>query len=675
MITAGQYSLLLALLCASFAGFMSVPKPHTLGRRGQRYIDFATGIAAAATTLVVMILATALIARDFRFAYVAQYTSRTLPWYYALSSLWVGQAGSLLLWAWFSLIVSLIYRVTAARDNAASWRRTMGLLLSGASILLSLVVFVADPCAPSLIEPQDGTGLSPSLQHPAMLIHPPMVFLGYALWSVPAALAITAATNPERKIDWLRESRPWGLAAWLLLGAGIMLGARWAYQELGWGGYWSWDPVENGSFLPWLIGTAAVHAWMVAGYTRRMQRAARALTISTFAACLFSSFLTRSGIFSSLHAFSSSSLGWIFLVWMFPLLASALVLAFRSVPSELESTRRARWSSRENVIGVITYTIIALAIAICIGTLSGVLSPMLLRHKIVLGVEYYNGVLIPAAIVILTATAAAPLLRWGGSPLPFERRLLFLAALLGVGVAWIERQVMLRPSLPACVDGLFAGTLASFCGAIACDYCKSPARSLWERVQSMRAQRRKYGGFVVHVGLLVLASGIASSSLGRREHQVVLPVGDSCEWYGYVVRLREVEQRQETHELAIIARLEIERHGKLVAELSPSQNYYHRQREWTTESSIYATWQSDLYTLFFSSDDGRDARIALIHNPRVRWIWAGGCIMGFGAMTAAWPARRPSRQSYPVNALAVGGPHFEQRPPVLSPHTLDQLRV
>lgn len=572
-------------------------------------------------------------------------------------------------------MVVLVFRTTVSRDGAVPWRPTMGLLLGAASILLSLVVFVIDPCAPSLIEPQDGAGLSPSLQHPAMLIHPPIVFLGYSLWGVPAALAITAWANGQPGADWLRQARLWGMGAWLLLGAGILLGARWAYQELGWGGYWGWDPVENGSFLPWLIGTAAIHAGMVASYTRRMQRTACVLTIVTFAACLFSSFLTRSGIFSSLHAFSSSSLGWVFLLWMALLIFVAAILGVRSRPGQLEPTYRACWSSREYVIGINTYAILALATAICVGTLSGVVSPVLTGHKVVMGVEYYNRVLIPAALVIFVATVAAPLLRWGGSPLPPQRRWLMIAATVGIVVASSELFVLSRPSLAASVDGLLAGALFSFLGAISCDYDKLSGKAFWERVKSFRAQRRRYGGFVVHLGLLVLASGVASSSLGRREHQVVLPVGDSCDWSGYVVRLREVEQRQQSHELAIFARLEIEQNGKLVAALSPSQNYYKRQREWTTESSVYATWQSDLYAIFFSSDEGRDARIALIHSPRVRWIWAGGCIMALGSMTAAWPTRRHSGQSLAFAGTTSHRPHYDQRHSAHGPRIQEELRV
>ncbi len=298
-----------------------------------------------ALTGVMVVLAWALLVKDFSFQYVAQYSSRLLPWHYSLSALWVGQAGSLLLWAWLLGLLALVFRCWPGTKSTPLRDPAFGILMAYCGFLTATMVFAADPMQRDIAPGQEGAGLSPLLQHPAMLIHPPIVFLGYATWAIPCSLAIAALTlqrppgseiesrsslatgrpSARRPLDstWVRIARPWALVAWTVLGGGILLGAYWSYEELGWGGYWAWDPVENGSLIPWLIGSAFIHTLMTWQFRGMLKTTCVALAIAVFGMCNFATFLTRSGIFSSLHAFSQSPIGWLFLGLMVALAPAA----------------------------------------------------------------------------------------------------------------------------------------------------------------------------------------------------------------------------------------------------------------------------------------------------------------------------------------------------------------
>ena len=299
MNTLGQLSLFVAFVASGYAAFVGIA-----GGRRRRAIE-RSGVAAgllgvAALTTVSLVLIHALLVKDFRFQYVAHYSSAELPWYYSLSAFWVGQAGSLLLWAWSLALVAVAFRFWPGRSMGPLVEPAFGLLMAYLCFLVAIMVFAADPMEPSMAVPQHGNGLSPLLQHPAMLIHPPIVFLGYALWAVPFALAIAAMASGRLDAQWLRAARPWALLAWAVLGAGILLGGLWAYEELGWGGYWGWDPVENGSLMPWLTGTALIHGLLGWQHRGVLKKTVVLLAIVTFGLCNFATFLTRSGIFSSL---------------------------------------------------------------------------------------------------------------------------------------------------------------------------------------------------------------------------------------------------------------------------------------------------------------------------------------------------------------------------------------
>ncbi len=417
MTSVGQICLLAAMVCSGYAAFAAVVGTRSENRRLGRSAVVAACIALVSLTALIVVLARALVTKDFRFEYVAEYSDPLLPWHYSLSALWVGQAGSLLVWGWFVAVLAVIFRFTSRSGPRELSEMAFGTQMTYLAFLLVIMVFAADPAAPSLTPGAEGVGLSPLLQHPAMLIHPPIVFLGYALWGIPFALAAAALICGRLDDSWLRLARPWSLAAWATLGGGILLGAEWAYEQLGWGGYWAWDPVENGSLMPWLTGTALVHGLMT-WRQGSLKKTTLVLAITTFALCNFATFLTRSGIFSSLHAFSQSPIGWMFLFWIAALTGGGTILIWRrKCLLRVEKPLAALWS-REALILLGVLALSLLTAVTLVGTLTGAISSLFSATPVMVGLAFYDNVLIPTGLVLLAAVAVVPLVRWGAGPSP-----------------------------------------------------------------------------------------------------------------------------------------------------------------------------------------------------------------------------------------------------------------
>ena len=647
MNTFGQLWLLGALVGSGYAAFACT----AAGQREQsplRRTGLVAGVfSVVALTVVAGVLVWALLVGDFGFSYVRQYSSRQLPWHYALSALWVGQSGSLLLWAWLLGVLALAYRFWPRRRQSPLRQPAFGLLMGYLCFLVAVMVFGADPMQRSLGTPQDGAGLSPLLQHPAMLLHPPVVFLGYAGWAIPFALAVAALAGGRLDADWAREARPWALFSWAVLGAGILLGAEWAYEELGWGGYWGWDPVENGSLIPWLTGTAVIHTLLAWQHRRALKKTALLLTIATFALCNFATFLTRSGIFSSLHAFSESPIGWMFLglVGVLAIGGGSLVL-FRRKSLICESPTNSVWS-REAMVLISTITLLLLAGVTLAGTLAVPLSDVLLGRKIAVGAAFYNNVLIPTGLVLLTATAMAPLLRWERPPTPSARRMLILAASAGAVGALLAYVLGVRH--PAALGVTFSAVLAAvaLAGAWILDARQQqPVRPIAAALAALRDGRRRYAAFLIHMGLVGVAVGVTGSSLGTRQHEVVLTAGETIQWAGWSIHCDELIQRELPGKLVAEARLEVSRPGDTGFTLLPAQHLHLLQNQWTTEVAIESTWGGDFYAILHGGEGQHRASFTLLQNPMIRWMWLGGLVAGVGTVIGLWPAgRRRSRPS------------------------------
>ncbi len=661
MIVLGQLSLLMAFAAAGYAAFAciaGVRTGHAALRRGGRWAGCASVLAL---TVGLIVLGRALLVKDFRFAYVAQYSSRDLPWPYALSALWVGQSGSLLLWAWMLGVLSLTYDCQAAlrTERTVSGEQcdtlsvsTFGFSMAYVCFLTATMVFAADPMEPSVAHTVEGSGLSPLLQHPAMLIHPPVVFLGYAAWAIPCALTIAALLYGEFDDRWFRQVRPWALFAWAVLGIGILLGAHWSYEELGWGGYWAWDPVENASLIPWLTGTAFLHTLMAGRSRGVLKKSSAGLAVATFGLCNFATFLTRSGIFSSLHAFSRSPLGWLFLALMIGLgLSSGLLILLRR--ARLAPQRPiTSLVSGEAMVSIATVALVFLAAIVIVGTLFVALSEAVIGRMIEVGPAFYNNALISTGLVLLAVMASAPLLSWGKAPGGVQRKALVVSAIvasLGTGLTfgWGTRQ-------PLALSLVWITLCASdrACREVASWMCNlADPDGFWKR---LCGARRHYAGFMVHLGILCLAIGVTGSSLGTQRHEFDMVEGETVQWSGCSIHFARLVRRDEPDKRVVEAELAItpDRGGSY--SLRPAQHGYNLQNIWTTEAAIHSTWSGDFYTILHNGEGSR-AHFTFVINPLVRWMWLGGWVVGFGVLLALWPESLPRRNRREAQATARGG--------------------
>jgi len=663
MTTFGQLCLLAAFVASGYAAFTSF-----LGwRRESPRLQCGgqcTGVAGfLALTIVSAILAVALLVGDFRFAYVAQYSSRLLPWHYALSAFWVGQAGSLLFWAWSVGVLAMLYRFWPRRTPSPLREPAFAILMAYQCFLVAIMVFGADPMQPSLAVPRDGAGLSPLLQHPAMLLHPPVVFLGYAACAIPFALAAAALLSGRLNADWARAARPWTFFAWAVLGIGILLGAYWAYEELGWGGYWGWDPVENGSLIPWLAATALIHASMACRQRGILKKTTLVLAVATFAACNFAAFLTRSGIFSSLHAFSQSPIGWMFLLLFAALVAGMMVLVIRRHAALAADASISSLWAREGGVAASVFVLLLLATAVFVGTASLPISQVFFPHKVLVGEGFYNNVLIPTGLLLLAAMAAAPLTRWGAPPEKRQWQTLALAAGGGAAIAALAWLSGLRHPLEMVVAGLAAATVAILLGAWILDARKGSAKILWvDLLGSLRNRRRSYAGYAMHLGVACLALGVTGSSLGTQQRELTLRQGETVRWAGRNVRFVGLRQHSFPEKLVVQAELEVTDGGTAPYTVLPAQEYYFLQNEWSTEVAIHSSWSGDFYTILHSGEGQDRVRLTLVENPLMRWMWLSGGMVLAGAVPWFWPDRKRGGKevSDVVGPTAVLSPHGDR---------------
>ncbi len=651
MTMVGQICLLAAFVAVGYAAFACL-----LGSRWEHRNLLRTGLASAvvgvvALTIVMAVLAWALLVKDFDFHYVAQYSSRLLPWHYSLSALWVGQAGSLLLWTWMLGVLSLSFRFWPWKQPTGLRDPAFGILMAYCGFLTATMVFAADPMEANIAPAEEGAGLSPLLQHPAMLIHPPIVFLGYATWAIPCALAIAALLTPRSRAlstqqtplnsSWVRIARPWTLLAWTVLGIGILLGAYWSYEELGWGGYWAWDPVENGSLIPWLIGTAFIHGLMAWQYCGMLKKTSVALAIATFGMCNFATFLTRSGIFSSLHAFSQSPIGWLFLGLMVLLVVGGTLLIARHrqglVPDRLLTSV---WT-REAFVILSMWALLSLAAVTVAGTLSVALSDAVVGRRIMVGPEFYNHVLMPIGLLLLATMAAAPLLRWGSPPLARERKAFLVSAALAIvptAIAWL---CGVRHPLALAVAWLAACSVATHVAPVILESLQRNAQRPWRGLLgTLLASRRLYASFLIHLGMVCIVVGVTGSSLGSQRHELVMQPGEIVTWSGRSIRFQRLIERDLQDKFVVEAELEISRDGEPPFRLLPAQHLHRLQDQWTTEVAIHSTWGGDFYTILHNGEERGAVRLTLVDNPLMRCMWFGGWVIVAGTAIRLWPLRR-----------------------------------
>jgi cytochrome c-type biogenesis protein CcmF len=638
----GQLTLLFAFIAAGYSVFACAVGwrfDHRLLKRSGHVAGFAS---VGALSVILVILVNAFAKNDFCFAYVAQYSSRNLPWHYAISALWVGQAGSLLLWSWCLGAVALVYRFWPGKQPDSTSDVSFAVLMTYLFFLVIVMVFGADPMEPSLSIPTEGAGMSPSLQHPVMLIHPPVIFLGYAIWAVPFAVALSALLTGQIDCLWFDRARRWILCAWVVLGLGILLGAKWAYEELGWGGYWNWDPVENGSLMPWLAGTALIHCGLAWHYRGLLKKTALLLALITFALCNFAAFLTRSGIFGSLHEFSQSPIGWLFLLLMALLTIAAVVLVPMRRKLLCADNQISGIASREAFLVIAAVGWLGLTLVVFLGTLATPLSGVLMGKKLTVGPEFYNNAMLPVGVVLLITTASAPLLCWGSSIKPVARKALWIALGVAVLSVVIAFSLGMRRIMALTVTGSAVFAAAVVIAAVFVDSLSiSPsATSQWKKIFSVfGVYRRRYAGFAIHLGFVAIAVGITASALGTQRWETSMRQGETVSWAGRSIRFTELRQQRFEDKLVIQSDLEISGSWRGQITLLPAQYLYLQQNQWATKVAIDSALSGDLYVILNRGRGEEQIEVTFVEKPLICWIWYGGALICLGSVVALWPVR------------------------------------
>jgi cytochrome c-type biogenesis protein CcmF len=505
-------------------------------RSGRReYVDSgrrAVYALAGMTVVAMLILQLAFVRSDFAFELVATHSSTTTPLFYKLTAVWSSQEGSLLLWVLLlSLWSSAILFLTRRRLREVAPYATAVLLGFGA-FFCALLVFLESPFTTLAAPPAEGTGLNPLLRHPSMMIHPPMLYSGYTLFAVPFAFAVGALITRRLGSEWIRSTRPFTLAAWLFLGIGIMLGARWSYMELGWGGYWAWDPVENASLMPWLTGTAFLHSVMIQEKRGMLKVWNVSLVLATGVLAILGTFLVRSGILESIHAFGASTLGIPFLVLIAAMIGGSIALVSSRAESLRSEHRLDSLLSREAAFLLNNLVLVALCFVVIWGTFFPLISEALTGEEASVGPPWFNRYITPLALILVLLSGIGPLIAWRRATVANLRRNFARP----VGAAVVVVVVLVAAGVTGSVPALLMFAFAAFVlGAVGQELWRGVgARRAMSRdsvpaavVALVRRNRRRYGGYTVHAGIAVLFVGVAASSAFQTQHLVELRPGQT----------------------------------------------------------------------------------------------------------------------------------------------------
>jgi cytochrome c-type biogenesis protein CcmF len=642
------HNALLVALPIMVLGIVLAPVAVRTGRR--EWIPIA--YSAVYTNFLLVTIATvamvvALVTHDFSVSYVAQVGSRATPLFYTVISLWGALEGSILFWAWVLGLYGTVV-VWLNRNRPGNLIPYTALALLAVSLFFGiLLVGPANPFHPVFPVPADGPGPNPLLQnHILMGVHPPLLYLGYVGMTVPFAFAVGAMLSGEvTGDDWIKLSLRWTLLSWGFLSAAIVAGMWWSYEVLGWGGYWAWDPVENASFLPWLTATAYLHS-MILQERRGMLRLWNVnLVVGTFVLTVLGTFLTRSGIISSVHAFTVGLIGYYFLAFIALVLIGALVMVAGNSNLLRTSGRMDSVASRESVFLLNNLFLTAFMFTVLIGTLFPLVAEAIRGVKVSVGAPFFNRMTLPMIMMLLFLMGVGPALPWR-SATAAELRSKLLPPLVG--------------ALLFCVGALVAGA-RNFYGVVAFSFIGYAAmanlREYWIGMRArhnahgegwatalfllIRGNPRRYGGYLAHLGLLIVALGIVGSSSFRREREMTLKPGDTLTVAGQTIRLKGVWGREEAQRSVIGATVEVLKNGRVVGVIEPRMNYYPTSDQPVPTPQVRSTIGGDLYLSLMSFDpNGAHATIRAIVQPLVSWIWFGGGVVVLGALICMFPARR-----------------------------------
>ncbi len=646
----GHTSIVLAFLLALWGIIAPILGART-GRDG-----FLTSARAGITgqfllvTLASLSLIYALVATDFSIKYVALNTTRATPIYYRVTGLWGALEGSLLLWEWiliiFSGLVAWIY--TNRHRELMPWVLMVFSIVS--AFFLGVIAFVSNPFETAFPVPLDGRGLNPLLEDANMLSHPPLLYTGFVGLTVPFAFAIAALIIGKLDEAWIVTTRRWTITAWFFLTMGNLVGAYWSYHVLGWGGYWAWDPVENAAFMPWLPATAFLHSVQVQERRRMLKVWNLSLIIIAFSLTIFGTFLTRSGILSSIHAFSSGPVGTVFLVFLaFILFSSFGLLAYRSDQlkgqPELDSM-----VSRESAFLLNNVVLVSALFTILLGTIFPLISEAVVGVQVSVGAPYFNAVTVPLFIFMVFLMAVGPIIAWRKASWDNLKRNFLWPSVAALALALILFIWTVRDFLP-----LLGFTLLAF---VVFTILYDTALAIRARrriagegigkalVTLTRRNQRRYGGFVVHLGVVLIILGIAGSMGYSVEREATLGLKEGLPIGHYYVQFEGLKGSQQPTHFRVEGAFRVFNSGHELGVLSPALKFYPTQQAPIGRAVHRSTYAEDIYVILsgFSEVDQNRATLKVLVRPLVVWMWIGGFVIVLGTLVAIWPVRKASKE-------------------------------
>jgi cytochrome c-type biogenesis protein CcmF len=684
MANVGYVALLLALVLSLYAAVAALVGAR---RRVPELVMSARNAALAVTgllTLAVVVLEYLLISGDFRTLYVAEVTNRAMPLFFKMTALWGSQAGSLLFWSWLMSLFSgavllrkwgkmrtlMPYVIVVTQFTlaffvsliAGIWTlleaplATLG-FANGAALLADMITI--NPFHQLGFTPADGNGLNPLLRHWGMIIHPPMLYLGFVSFVIPYAFAIAALATRQTGDLWIRATRRWTLIAWLFLSLGLLLGAWWAYGVLGWGGYWAWDPVENAALMPWLVGTAFLHSVMIQEKRGMFKVWNMVLIILTYSLVIFGTFLTRSGVISSVHTFAQSGIGPLFLGFIGVMFIASVVLLFERLDSLKSENELDSMFSREAIFLLQNLLFLAILFVTFWGTIFPVVSELVARQKAIVGPPFFNQVNGPLFASLVVLMGIAPLMPWRRASRQKLARMLLWPTVVGLAVTVVlfaigVRNIAVFPGTQVRVlpVSLFYGiaafaaviTLLEFWRGMRARHRSTGAsypRALWTL---FGRNRRRYGGYLIHIGVIMMAIGVIGTQFFQVETQRNLAVGEfltitsplTGEYRLTYEGLQSLPAPDDVSRMG--ATLAVSRSGREIGELHPTHDFFIPQQQPMTIPAMRYSPIEDLYVIVAGWEDGgATATFKAYVNPLVNWLWIGGFVFIIGTAVAAWP--------------------------------------
>jgi cytochrome c-type biogenesis protein CcmF len=617
----GEFSLFLSLVVAAYASIAA-----WLGWRIERGEWVRSGENALHALLGLLTLSTAaliyaLVTHDFSLAYVVNYSNRTQPMAYTVSALYGGNDGSLLFWAWMLVLFGAIVVFQNRRRHRDLMPHVVGVMGIVTFFFVGVMLLLANPFTRLPVPPPDGKGLNPLLQNPGMFFHPPTTYIGYVGFTIPFAFAIAALITGRLGNAWILSTRRWTIFAWFFLGLGNMFGAWWAYNILGWGGYWAWDPVENASFMPWLTGTAYLHSVMIQEKKGMLKVWNMSLIIVTFALSIFGTFLTRSGILSSVHTFSQGSLGYFFLGFLTLILLVSFGLLFHRLPGLQSQNELDSFLSRESSFLFNNLMLVGIAFTTLWGTVFPLIAEAVRGVKVTVGPPFYNQVIIPLGLA-----GGAGLFLWGiRDPVAW----LTLVLLVFVGVTIVVEFVR----------GAQARRHMTGEGAL-----RAIVTLVWRN-------KRRYGGYIIHLGALFMILAMVGG-IYKDEKEVFLKRGETMAIGRYQIHFEDFREVPRQDSAVLAAEVHVSNAGKSLGTLLPQKRFHPGSGQPHSMVGVLSGLREDLYLILVNYTKEGAALKALI-NPLMMWMWIGSYLMTAGVLIVMWP----DRQERAVAEYAVGSRH------------------